>query len=146
MNLLPDNWLMFDCPCGSESIPLPHQNPLERYEDQPYQSTGYWPVAFLCRRRGRVYAGYAEEIELRPERKPYLDWGRRRLWEIEVQCAHENCGTKRPIYAKHQELDNEDLVIDLLLNADDADPVPVCATHVGRRLQKGLMKVKLLHF
>lgn len=93
-----------------------------------------------------MYAGYAEEIDVRPERKLYLDLGRKRLWEIEVQCAHENCGTKRSIYARHRELDNEDLVIALLLNADDVEPVPVCATHEGRRLQKERMKAKLLQF
>ena len=76
-----------------------------------------------------MYEGYAEEIDLRPAQKPYRDSAHRPLWEIEVICAHENCGMKRLIYARHHVGDTTGLVIAALLKTDDVDPIFACTTH-----------------
>src|ERR1022692_3680592 len=144
MNLPPVNWLHFRCPCG-DSIPLPHESPSERYEGQPYQSKAYWPIAFLCRKNGRVYEGYAEEIDLRPAQKPYRDSARTPLWGIEVRCAHEGCETKKTIYARHHVGDTTGLVIAELLKTDDVDPIFACTAH-HRPIREEDISARLLKF
>lgn len=142
MNLPPVYWLLFRCKCG-DAIPLPHQSPSEIYEGQPYQPTAYWPIAFLCRVRGRVYEVPVEDIDLHPAQTPYRDSARGPLWEIELRCAHENCGVRRLIYTRHHVGDTKSLVFAELLKTDKVDPLFACTTHC-RKVQEENMSAQLL--
>ena len=88
------------CPVGDDQycyIPLPLQSPLGKYADQKYQPMGKWPSAFLCLRHGRVSVDWPDSIrhgiEPRVPGQPVPQ-----LWQIECECAHENCGTLHTIY------------------------------------------------
>lgn len=79
------------------SIPLPHQSPLGIYEDQKYRPTGTWPATFLCLRHGISGLHSAQDIRLDTLLSPPGE-GLPTSWEIEVSCAHENCGKVHTIY------------------------------------------------
>jgi hypothetical protein len=89
-----------DCPAGDDQycyIPLPHQSPLGIIADRQYQPIGEWPATFLCLRHGRVFIYWPysilHEIEPRVPGEPVPP-----LWQIECECAHENCGKLHTIY------------------------------------------------
>jgi len=78
-------------------IPLPLQSPLGIYAGHQFQPTSNWPATFLCLRHGRasVYGldSIHHEFEPRVPGQPVPP-----LWQIECECARENCGTLHTIY------------------------------------------------
>lgn len=78
-------------------IPLPHQSPLGIFANRQYQPIGEWPATFLCLRHGQVSVHWPDsiryEIEPRVPGQPVPQ-----MWQIEIECAHENCGRLHTIY------------------------------------------------
>lgn len=81
-------------PC---KIFLPHPVPLETFEDPLNLPTGIWPATFLCSRHGTTCVcnshDVRHEIDLLDQGQPTPNF-----WEIECECAHENCGSRHTIY------------------------------------------------
>lgn len=83
-----------DAPCY---IPLPRQSPLGKYEGLRYQSMGEWPLTFLCLRHGLSFSCWPYSIHLETDmRLPGQSVSP--LWQIECECARENCGKLHTIY------------------------------------------------
>jgi hypothetical protein len=89
-----------NCPAGDNqfcNIPLPLQSPIGIYADRQYQPIGEWPVTCLCLRHGLVSAYWLDsihhEIEMMALGQPVPQ-----MWQIECECAHENCGKLHTIY------------------------------------------------
>lgn len=82
--------------CADERIVLPRQSPLGIAEGLDYQPMGMWPVIFVCTQHGSVFLRYPEEVALEsvPDQLPRGN----RLWQIECQCAHDNCVRMFDIY------------------------------------------------
>lgn len=89
-----------NCPDGDNQycyIPLPLQSPLGIYAGQQYQPMGEWPATFLCLPHGRASVYWPDsihhEIEPMVPGQPVPP-----LWQIECDCALENCGMRHTIY------------------------------------------------
>ena len=114
------------CPIGDDQyclIPLPLQSPLGIYAGLQYQSTGAWPVTFLCLLHGRVSVDWPDSIRLEIEQRvpgqPVPQ-----LWQIECECDHENCGKLHTIYTARAP-DRETV----LKRIARWNPVVVCGDH-----------------
>jgi hypothetical protein len=98
-----NTWVfLFHCPLCGESIVLPRQSLLGKYEGQQFLTTPMWPITFLCRGHGQVCECSIDRIDLEPAQRPTQPLQSETLWEIEVGCAHEGCRLLHAIYAKYQ--------------------------------------------
>ena len=90
----------FHCHQADHEFVLPRQSPLGIYEDGRYRATDKWPIDFLCWQHGQMCLVGPPAIRL--DTVPELPLGLHlaALWEIEAECAKENCGLRRTIYTK----------------------------------------------
>ncbi len=102
---------------------LPHRSLLGTYEYPQHPSTGTWNVMFLCLRHGLLFPrgdrDVHPEIYQMPGTAPIPPF-----WELEAQCAHENCGILHTIYTAGLE-DFEKLKIRVL----QINPIVLCEGH-----------------
>jgi len=131
------------CPACGESIVLPRQSPLGMYESQQYLPSPMWPIAFLCNRHAQVCECSAATIDLDPVQRPNQSQPGISLWEIEVECAHSNCGLPHYIYAKYRPDKTAQDVVERLLKAN---PRIRCSGNHDVLLKAEKMKVTELPF
>jgi hypothetical protein len=89
-----------ECPLCHASIALPRQSPLGKYGGLTYQPTDKWPITFWCSAVGQLCAvapprSHPKTIAVPDHTQPWVA-----LWEIECECAHENCGRHHTIYSR----------------------------------------------
>lgn len=91
----------FHCHQVDHEFVLPRQSPLGIYEDGRYRAKDKWPIDYLCWQHGQMCSVGLPAIHL--DTVPELPLGLQlaSLWEIEVECARENCGQRRTIYTKY---------------------------------------------
>jgi hypothetical protein len=91
----------FRCDGAEHTFVLPRQSPLGISVGERYQPTDIWPIDFLCLQHGHVCRVGREAILL--DSVAALAPGLREayLWEIEYECARENCGQHRTIYTRY---------------------------------------------
>jgi hypothetical protein len=105
------------CPiCGKESIVLPRQNLLGKYEGRSYLSTGKWPITLLCRNYVQVSFPLEDSVQLiPPEQVRTLNLRSGCVWRIVCECAHGSCGRTHYIYATPSVRGLEDQLISIAL-------------------------------
>jgi len=105
----------FRCHQSDHEFVLPHQSPLGRYEGGQYQATDKWPIDYLCWQHGQMCLVGLGAIHL--DTVPELPLGLHlaALWEIEVECAKDNCGQRRTIYTKYSADETPQAIARLLL-------------------------------
>jgi hypothetical protein len=131
----------FLCPACTEPILLPHRSLLGTCEGREYRPTGIWPIGFLCTQSLRVCECSGEEI--RPEIAPVMDphQGRGVLWQIDCECAHENCGVRSTVYTIHSADADVTEIVGMLLYASSTS---ICAGGHPLHLEKEAVSAKPL--
>lgn len=118
----------FPCPvCGGHTV-LPRRSPLGTYGELQYQPTDAWPINFLCFHNGQVSQvprGAIRPDTLVTEQIPTP--GAASLWQIQCECAHENCGKRHTIYSKYSTDAQPSDVGKLLFQP--AQSIPCTSTH-----------------
>jgi len=105
----------FQCDGTEHTFVLPRESHLGRFGDEPYLPTGIWPIDFLCLPHGHVCRVGREAIRLEgvAALAPGLHEGV--LWEIEYECARQNCGQRQTIYTRYSAVGTQaDVLRDVL--------------------------------
>ncbi len=114
------------CPLCDESIDLPRQSPLGTFSGLQRQPSRKWPITFLCRERELMCQMEAPQGDPNSvvvgttiaERQLVL-------YEIECECAHENCERNVAIYTTDFAVASEDQIVDKLLRGLSTPSPPV---------------------
>ena len=117
MHLLARHVFQFQCPLCQEHTVLPRQSPLGTYVGQQYQPSGIWPINFLCFRYEQACEVGHDAIHLETIVVQAPVSGEAALWQIECECAHENCGMHHAIYTKYLADEKPANVVGIVLNA-----------------------------
>jgi hypothetical protein len=91
----------FQCGGCEHTFVLPRQSPLGISDGEQYRPMGIWPIDFLCLPHGHVCRVGREAILL--DSVAALAPGLREasLWQIEYECARQNCGQHQTIYTRY---------------------------------------------
>ena len=91
----------FDCDGAEHDIVLPRRSPLGIFDDPQNQPKGKWPITFLCLLHRHECEVPVEAIRL--DTVQIASPGIREvcLWQIEFECARENCGLLQTIYTRY---------------------------------------------
>lgn len=133
----------FDDPANPDTecrVFLPRQSPLGTFEYPRCQPTGEWPVTFLCLRHGHLYRCPGDRV--RPGMGvSALGLPTQKIWRIDCECAHENCGRIDTIYIPEQ----PDLPT-LAKNVLKKNPTVPCGSHLlGWRMEDLMSGVEIAH-
>jgi hypothetical protein len=115
---------MFLCPCCSEPIVLQRQSLFGTSEGLQYQAKGVWPISFLCFRRSQVCECLAGAIHYQVAQDTALVLGRETFWQIDIECARENCAQPQTIYTKYFAEAPETAIFDRVLLANETIKCP----------------------
>jgi hypothetical protein len=110
------HWL--ECPLCKNSVLLPRQSPLGRYEGPRYQPTDIWPIDFVCFLNGQVCQAHPASIHPKTGGVSNLDRGAAVLWETVFACAHEDCGRLRTLYSRQSADSTPEAAIQTVLAAN----------------------------
>ncbi len=107
-------------PCGEieHGFVLPRQSPLGIFDDQQSQPKGTWPIAFLCLPHGLAWQVTPDMIHLDTVQTVPPGLHEASVWQVEYECAHNNCGRHWTIYTKHSTDADPDYVVLRVLNAN----------------------------
>jgi hypothetical protein len=135
---------LFRCPMCGGSVVLPRQSALGEYGGQQYhRRTDRWPLIFLCRERGKLCECSTDSIQTNPVQKPIPPPHLASLWEIECECAHNDCGLAYTIYAKYQQDETPGNMTNTLLQSK---PILACDGGHPVKFQAEKIEVKRLEF
>jgi hypothetical protein len=134
---------LFRCPLCGESIVLPRQSPLGKYEGQQYLTTPMWPITFLCKKHGQSCECSVDKIDLEPIQRPDPPPHWETLWEIEAECVHGNCGLRHVIYAKYSPDGTSASVVQSFLATSARVP---CTGDHDAEFRTGKIRAKALEF
>jgi hypothetical protein len=131
----------FQCDGAGHSLVLPRRSPLGIFVDEPCQPTGIWPIDFLCLPHGHVCQIGKETI--RQDSVETLAPGLHAvsLWQIEYECAKQNCGRRQTIYTRHSPDAESSDVINIVLRASR---IIACKEGHSAELRRDLMTVERL--
>jgi hypothetical protein len=131
----------FQCDGVDHTFVLPRQSPLGKSVGEQYQPTGIWPIDFLCLPHGHVCRVGREAIRLEgvAALAPGLHEGV--LWEIEYECARQNCGQRQTIYTRYSAVGAQSDVIRAVLGTRARI---LCSEGHEARLDAARMSLSLL--
>lgn len=96
--------------CGAPTV-LPHQSSLGTFRGQLCQPNPVWPIKLLCVVTAQVCEHPFDKFRRRDLETPYRTPQTVVLWQVECECARENCGRKFTLYAWYREdMSKEDLI------------------------------------
>lgn len=131
----------FQCGGSEHTLVLPRRSPLGIFVDEPCQPKGTWPIDFLCLQHGHVCRVGKETIHLDSVQTVAPGLHVVSLWEIEYECAKQNCGQRRTIYTRYSRDAEPSDVTKIVLNAS---PMLVCKEGHPAELREDLMDVSRL--
>ena len=105
----------FQCDGVEHTFVLPRQSPLGRFDDEPYLPKGIWPIDFLCLQHGHVCRVDRQTIRLEDVEVLPQGLHEASLWQIEYECARQNCGQRQTIYTRHSVVGTQSDVLGAVL-------------------------------
>ena len=91
----------FLCYGSEHTFVLPPQSPLGISVGEQYRPTDTWPIDFLCLPHGHVCRVGREAIRLEGVEVLAQGLHEASLWQIEYECARQNCGQRQTIYTRY---------------------------------------------
>jgi hypothetical protein len=91
----------FLCDGEDHTLVLPRRSPLGTFDDPQNQPKGKWPITFLCLPHRHVCEVTLDTIHLDTVQTVAPGLNEVSLWQIEFECARENCGLLQTIYTRY---------------------------------------------